>query len=130
MLAQVPIFSWSFVFVIVVIAPIFATRDVGNILQHSAQFSQPNTTEHLKSSPSRFVTHLMFRWKKVLQPGLSKGHWTADEDEIIRREVATAEAMERVSGIPSKTYTMSFLYYTLQREANDSRFLGQNTVGK
>ena len=35
---------------------------------------------------------MSFRWKKVLQPGLNKGHWTAEEDVLVRREVAKAEA--------------------------------------
>lgn len=49
----------------------------------------------------RFIIHRMLRWKKVLQPGLNKGHWSPEEDEIIRREVASAEVTGRVSVLSS-----------------------------
>ncbi|CAN0338807.1 unnamed protein product, partial [Pylaiella littoralis] len=42
------------------------------------------------------------RWKKVLQPGLNKGHWTAQEDEVVRSAVTKAEAAgswSRVAGL-------------------------------
>lgn len=29
----------------------------------------------------------VIRWKKVLQPGLNKGHWTAEEDADVRQKV-------------------------------------------
>ena len=32
------------------------------------------------------------RWKKVLQPGLNKGHWTDHEDNIVRETVGNSEA--------------------------------------
>ncbi len=51
----------------------------------------------LQSTDPVFIIHRMIRWKKVLQPGLNKGHWTAEEDEVICREVAAAEVMGRVS---------------------------------
>ena len=41
----------------------------------------------------------MFRWKKVLQSGLNKGHWTAQEDKKVRRAVAAAEAIGGVRRI-------------------------------
>lgn len=31
------------------------------------------------------------RWKKALQPGLVKGRWTQEEDDIIKRSVAANE---------------------------------------
>ena len=33
----------------------------------------------------------------MLQPGLNKGHWTAEEDIVVRCEVAKAEAAGTVS---------------------------------
>ena len=41
------------------------------------------------------------RWKKVLQPGLNKGHWTREEDEIVRAAVRNAEIMDIVSILPT-----------------------------
>lgn len=37
------------------------------------------------------------RWKKVLQPGLNKRHWTPEEDEIVRASVLSAQAIGAVS---------------------------------
>ncbi|CAN0437168.1 unnamed protein product, partial [Scytosiphon promiscuus] len=39
----------------------------------------------------------LLRWKKVLQPGLNKGHWTSREDEVVRKKVTDAAAVGEVS---------------------------------
>ncbi|CAN0404089.1 unnamed protein product, partial [Laminaria digitata] len=36
------------------------------------------------------------RWKKVLQPGLNKGHWTKLEDDKVRATVRNAEILDVV----------------------------------
>eukprot|EP00903_Cladosiphon_okamuranus_P016990 g15659.t1 len=40
----------------------------------------------------RVAAQCLHRWKKVLRPGLNKGHWTEKEDALVQREVAKAEA--------------------------------------
>lgn len=37
--------------------------------------------------PGRNHVQCLQRWKKVLKPGLKKGHWTAEEDEMLRQVV-------------------------------------------
>lgn len=37
------------------------------------------------------------RWKKVLQPGLNKGPWTSEEDDIVKSAVGHAQVLGMVS---------------------------------
>lgn len=38
--------------------------------------------------PGRNHVQCLQRWKKVLKPGLVKGHWTAEEDELLKKVVS------------------------------------------
>lgn len=65
-------------------------------MQHvTVSFALPSPTD----KHHRLTT---LRWKKVLQPGLNKGHWTAKEDATVRREVAKAEAEGTVSDVQER----------------------------
>ena len=41
--------------------------------------------------PGRTHVQCLQRWKKVLQPGLVKGHWTKKEDDLLRRLITTTQ---------------------------------------
>ena len=41
--------------------------------------------------PGRTHVQCLQRWKKVLQPGLVKGHWTKEEDDLLRRLITTSQ---------------------------------------
>lgn len=43
------------------------------------------------------MTRRLFRWKKVLGPGLLKGHWSTVEDAALVGAVQTATALSGVS---------------------------------
>ena len=47
------------------------------------QFSQTNWKGIAKDVQSRTHVQCRQRWKKVLTPGLVKGRWTADEDQLL-----------------------------------------------
>ena len=52
---------------------------------------------------SRNHMQCLQRWKKVLKPGLSKGNWTAPEDEALARApTATGLAPGAVGGAPAR----------------------------
>lgn len=38
--------------------------------------------------PGRNHVQCLQRWKKVLKPGLVKGHWTPEEDELLKKVVS------------------------------------------
>mmetsp|Transcript_22588 Transcript_22588/g.40658 ORF Transcript_22588/g.40658 Transcript_22588/m.40658 type:complete len:254 (-) Transcript_22588:144-905(-) len=42
-----------------------------------------------KHVPGRTPTQCLHRWSKILKPGLVKGPWSPDEDELLRNWVAT-----------------------------------------
>ena len=58
-----------------------------------------------ESVPGRNHVQCLQRWKKVLRPGLVKGHWTGDEDRLLRALVAPGPRnWGEVSGrIPGRT---------------------------
>ena len=62
-----------------------------------------------ESVPGRNHTQCLQRWKKALKPGIRKGHWSAQEDQMLTRLVAQGAARgyrnwgDVASGIPGRT---------------------------
>ncbi|CAM9514174.1 unnamed protein product, partial [Ectocarpus sp. 8 AP-2014] len=52
--------------------------------------------DHAVQQYGRVAAQCLHRWKKVLQPGLNKRHWTPEEDEIVRGTVLSAQAIGAV----------------------------------
>ncbi|CAM9475504.1 unnamed protein product, partial [Ectocarpus sp. 13 AM-2016] len=53
-------------------------------------------SDHAVQQYGRAAAQCLHRWKKVLQPGLNKRHWTPEEDEIVRGTVLSAQAIGTV----------------------------------
>jgi hypothetical protein len=58
--------------------------------------------------PHRTSSQCQHRWTKILQPGLKKGSWSVEEDELLRRWVEDygasrwSEAAKRIKGRSGK----------------------------
>lgn len=52
------------------------------------RFGEKNWKSIAEHVPGRNHVQCLQRWKKVLRPGLVKGHWTGDEDALLRALVA------------------------------------------
>lgn len=52
------------------------------------RFGERNWKSIASQVPGRNHVQCLQRWKKVLRPGLVKGHWTSDEDEMLKALVA------------------------------------------
>ena len=48
------------------------------------------------------------RWKKVLQPGVRKGHWTEEEDAILVKAVGNSAADGTVRHAPKEPLSNCF----------------------
>ncbi len=55
------------------------------------RFPQSNWKEVAKEVKSRTHEQCLQRWKKVLAPGLIKGQWTPEEDQLLLSAVAVNE---------------------------------------
>lgn len=54
--------------------------------------------------PGRNHVQCLQRWKKVLKPGLKKGHWTEEEDNLLRFwKDKTSNWAEMAEHIPGRT---------------------------
>mmetsp|Transcript_8910 Transcript_8910/g.11594 ORF Transcript_8910/g.11594 Transcript_8910/m.11594 type:complete len:623 (-) Transcript_8910:2189-4057(-) len=51
------------------------------------KFGEKNWKSIAEEVPGRNHVQCLQRWKKVLRPGLVKGHWTAEEDDQLRKVV-------------------------------------------
>jgi len=69
-------------------------------------FKGKNWKAIAKKVPGRNHVQCLQRWKKVLKPGLVKGHWIKEEDELLRKLVlcgTTRNWGEVASRIPGRT---------------------------
>ncbi|KAA0172008.1 hypothetical protein FNF28_00325 [Cafeteria roenbergensis] len=53
-----------------------------------AEFGERRWKTIAERVPGRDHVQCLQRWRKALQPGLKKGHWSREEDEILKSEVA------------------------------------------
>ena len=61
------------------------TKEEDQLLQEAVKrYGEKNWKEIASGIPGRNHVQCLQRWKKVLKPGLKKGHWTEEEDELLR----------------------------------------------
>ena len=52
---------------------------------HACMYYMHNITTVASEIPGRTGQQCMHRWQKALMPGIKKGRWTAEEDEVRMR---------------------------------------------
>jgi len=61
------------------------TKEEDDLLRQAVrEFGEKQWKEIAQRIPGRNHVQCLQRWKKVLRPGLKKGHWTDDEDNLLR----------------------------------------------
>ena len=61
------------------------TKEEDELLKNAVkQFGEKNWKDIASRIPGRNHVQCLQRWKKVLKPGLKKGHWSEEEDELLR----------------------------------------------
>ena len=77
-----------------------------NAVETHGEKQWKSIAEHV---PGRNHVQCLQRWKKVLKPGLKKGHWTEEEDQLLRQLVfqAREEAAQQCTDgqAPGATHT-------------------------
>lgn len=70
------------------------------------EFGEKQWKDIAQRIPGRSHVQCLQRWKKVLKPGLKKGHWTEEEDMLLRswkdRCSNWAEVAEKIPGRTAK----------------------------
>jgi len=68
--------------------PQYWTLEEDEILNKAvAEFGEKNWKSIAEAVPGRTSTQCIQRWKKVLKPGLKKGHWSPEEDAMLVQSV-------------------------------------------
>ena len=83
------------------------TKEEDDLLRQAVrEFGEKQWKEIAQRIPGRNHVQCLQRWKKVLRPGLKKGHWTDDEDNLLRlyRDKCSnwAEVAEKIPGRTAK----------------------------
>ena len=61
------------------------TKEEDELLKEAVnRFGEKNWKDIASLIPGRNHVQCLQRWKKVLKPGLKKGHWSEEEDELLR----------------------------------------------
>lgn len=70
------------------------------------EFGEKQWKDIAQRIPGRNHVQCLQRWKKVLKPGLKKGHWTDEEDALLRlwkdKSSNWAEVAEKIPGRTAK----------------------------
>ncbi|TYZ68760.1 hypothetical protein PybrP1_007007 [[Pythium] brassicae (nom. inval.)] len=82
------------------------TKEEDEALRHAVESHREKNWKAIAAEvPGRNHTQCLQRWTKVLAPGLVKGHWSPQEDDLLRRLVASEQKNwgEVAAKIPGRT---------------------------
>lgn len=82
------------------------TKDEDEALRQAVESHREKNWKAIAAEvPGRNHTQCLQRWTKVLAPGLVKGHWSPQEDDLLRRLVASEQKNwgEVAAKIPGRT---------------------------